>query len=129
MSDEVRLVSELTGDTYKTSAGSEIAVTKIANDVLMTSNEMAKMFGLGIRAVNKKLKKIFNSGELVEKQVSSILTHKADDGKLYCTKFYNLQVIVLVGSMPKSAEAETFQGWLDSPPKDHKKVMQARESG
>ncbi|MDR2457608.1 MAG: hypothetical protein LBD41_03915 [Clostridiales Family XIII bacterium] len=114
MSDEIRLVSELTGDTYKNSSGSEIAVIKIANDVLMTSKEMAKMFGVGVPAVNKKLKKIFNSGELVEKQVSSILTHKANDGKLYRTKFYNLQVIVSVGSMLKSAEAESFQNWLSS---------------
>jgi hypothetical protein len=48
----------------------------------------------------------------VEKQVSSILTHKADDGKLYRTTFYNLQVIIRVGLMLKSAEAEGFQNWL-----------------
>ncbi|MDR2408380.1 MAG: hypothetical protein LBE13_09770 [Bacteroidales bacterium] len=120
MNDEIRLVSELTGDTYKNSAGSEIAIIKIANDVLMTSKEMAKMFGVGIPAVNKKLKKIFNSGELVEKQVSSILTHKADDGKLYRTKFYNLQVIVSVGSMLKSQETESFQNWLSQ---KHNKLL------
>jgi hypothetical protein len=114
MNDEIRLVSELTGDTYKNSSGSEIAIIKIANDVLMTSKEMAKMFGVGIPAVNKKLRKIFNSGELVEKQVSSILTHKANDGKLYRTKFYNLQVITSVGSMLKSQEAVNFQNWLVS---------------
>jgi hypothetical protein len=112
MNDELRLVSELSGDTYKNSADSEIAVIKIANDVLMTSKEMAKIYGVGVPVISKKLKKIFSDGGLNKKQVSSILTHKADGGKLYRTKFYNLQVIILVGSMLKSAEAESFQQWF-----------------
>jgi len=112
MNDEIRLVSELIGDTYRNTSGSEITVIKVANDVLMTSKEMSKMFGVGVPAVNKKLKKIFDNGELAKKQVSSILTHKASDGKLYRTTYYNSQVIVKIGSMLKSAEAESFQKWL-----------------
>ncbi len=112
MNDGIRLVSELTGDTYKNTSGSEITVIKVANDVLMTSKEMAKMFGVGVPAVNKKLKKIFDNGELVKKQVSSILTHKATDGKLYRTTYYNSQVVVKVGLMLKSPEAVRFQEWL-----------------
>jgi len=112
INDDVRLVSELTGDTYRNSTGSEISVVKITNDVLMTTKEMARMFGVGVPTVHKKIAKIFNSKELNKKQVSSILTQKADDGKLYRTTFYNGQVIIRVGSMLKSAEAEAFQGWL-----------------
>jgi hypothetical protein len=112
MLDEIKLISQSAGGVYKNSRGLEIAVVKIANDVLMTSKEMAKMFGVGVPAVNKKLKKIFNNRELIEKQVSSILTHKADDGKLYRTTFYNLQVIAKVGSMLKSPETTNFQKWL-----------------
>jgi hypothetical protein len=112
MNDEIRLVSELSGDTYKNSSGSEIAVIKIANDVLMTSKEMAKIYGVGIPVISKKLKRIFSVGGLNKKQVSSILTHKADDGKLYRTTYYNSQVIILVGTMLKSPEAESFQKWL-----------------
>lgn len=115
MNDEIRLVSGLTGDTYKNSSGNEIAVVKISNDVLMASKEMAKMFGVGVPAISKKLKKIFSNGELNEKQVSSILTHKADDGKLYRTTFYNSQVIIAVGLLLKSPEAEGFQRWLGLP--------------
>jgi hypothetical protein len=48
MNDEIRLVSELSGNTYKNSNGSEIAVIKIANDVLMTSKEMAKIYGVKV---------------------------------------------------------------------------------
>ncbi|MDR1448574.1 MAG: hypothetical protein LBI63_06470 [Candidatus Ancillula sp.] len=106
------MVSELSSGTYKNSGGSEIAVIKIANDVLMTSKEMAKIYGVGIPVISKKLKRIFSVGGLNKKQVSSILTHKADDGKLYRTTYYNSQVIILVGTMLKSPEAESFQKWL-----------------
>lgn len=112
MSDETRFVSEMSGDTYKNSNGSEIAVIKVANDVVMTSKEMAKMFGVSIPVISKKLKRIFSDGTLNKKQVSSILTHKADDGKLYRTTFYNSQVVVRIGAMLKSSEAEAFQNWL-----------------
>jgi hypothetical protein len=53
MNDEIRLVSEMSGDTYKNSNGHEIAVIKIANDVVMTSKEMAKMFGVSIPVISK----------------------------------------------------------------------------
>lgn len=118
MGDEIRLISETSGDTYENSSGHEITVIKIANDVVMTSKEMAKMFGVGVPTISKKLKKLFASGELNEKQVSSILTHKADDGKLYRTTFYSSQVIIAVGLMLKSPEAENFQKWLGLPRKN-----------
>jgi hypothetical protein len=61
MKYKLRLVSELFSDTYKNSSGSEIAVLKISNDVLMTSKEMAKIFSVGIPAVNKNLKKFLTA--------------------------------------------------------------------
>ena len=112
MNDELRLVSELSGDTYKNSIGSEISIIKIANDILMTCKEMAKFYDVSYSAVSKKLKKLFTSGDLAKKQVSSILTHKATDGKLYRTTYYNSQVIYKIGTMLKSHEHENLQKWL-----------------
>lgn len=114
MSDEIRLVSETSSDTYKNSNGSEIAVIKIANDVLMTTKEMSKFYGVSVPTICKKLKKLFADSGVNEKQVSSILTHKASDGKLYRTTFYNSQVIIAIGTMLKSPEAKQFQEWLSS---------------
>ncbi len=48
-------------------------------------------------AITKHLKNIFESGELHENSVSSILEHTAEDGKKYSTKFYNLDAIISVG--------------------------------
>lgn len=114
MSDEVRLISEMSSDTYRNSSGSEIAVIKIANDVLMTTKEMSKFYGVSVPTICKKLRKLFADSGVNEKQVSSILTHKASDGKLYRTTFYNSQVIIAIGAMLKSPEAKQFQEWLST---------------
>lgn len=112
MNDRIRLVSETVGDTYRNSSGSEIAVIKIANDVLMTTKEMSKFYGVSVPTICKKLRKLFADSGVNEKQVSSILTHKASDGKLYRTTFYNSQVIIAIGAMLKSPEAKQFQEWI-----------------
>ena len=112
MSNGVRLVSEVSSNTYINSRGSEVAVIKIANDVLMTTKEMSKFYGVSVPTICKKLKKLFADSGVNEKQVSSILTHKASDGKLYRTTFYNSQVIIAIGTILKSPEAERFQKWL-----------------
>lgn len=114
MSNGIGLVSEISSYTYINSNGSEIAVIKIANDVLMTTKEMSKFYGVSVPTICKKLKKLFADSGVNEKQVSSILTHKASDGKLYRTTFYNSQVIIAIGTMLKSPEARQFQKWLST---------------
>ena len=59
----------------------------------LTQKRMADLFRVGIPAVNKHLKNIFESGELQEDSVVSILEITAQDGKKYSTKFYNLDAI------------------------------------
>jgi hypothetical protein len=67
MSDETRLTSELTDDnTYKNSIGSEVAVIKITNDILMTNKEMAKVFGVQDPVMNKNLKRFFPVANLAK---------------------------------------------------------------
>jgi hypothetical protein len=72
---------------------------------------MADLFGVGVPAVNKHLKNIFESGELQEESVISILEITADDGKKYSTKFYNLDAIISVGYRVNSAQATHFRIW------------------
>jgi len=62
-------------------------------------------------AITKHLKNIFDSGELVEYSVSSILEHTAADGKNYKTKFYNLDAIISVGYRVNSTQATHFRIW------------------
>jgi hypothetical protein len=79
--------------------------------VWLTQKRMADLFGVGIPAINKHLKNIFESGELQEDSVISILEITADDGKKYSTNFYNLDAIISVGYRVNSAQATHFRIW------------------
>ncbi len=79
--------------------------------VWLTQKKMADLFGVGIPAVNKHLKNIFETNELQEDSVVSILEITAEDGKKYSTKFYNLDAIISVGYRVNSAQATHFRIW------------------
>ena len=65
--------------------------------VWLTQDSIALLFGVQRPAITKHLKNIFESGELKEDSVSSILELTANDGKTYKTKFYNLDATISVG--------------------------------
>lgn len=80
-------------------------------NIWLTQKKIAELFNVGIPAVNKHLTNIFESGELDEKAVISILEITADDGKNYKTKFYNLDAIISVGYRVNSTQATQFRIW------------------
>jgi hypothetical protein len=112
MNDELRLQKELVLGTYEDAVGNKIAVVKIENNVLMTAKEIAKLYGVSVAYVRITLHKLYLRKVLVKKRVSNTLTHRADDGKLYETRYYNAEAIVAVGLAIKSVEAERFMEWL-----------------
>jgi hypothetical protein len=97
---------------YKTPNGKVKVETYLRHETLwLTQKRMADLFGVGIPGVNKHLHNIFESGELQEKSVVSILEITADDGKKYSTKFYNLDAIISVGYRVNSTQATNFRIW------------------
>jgi hypothetical protein len=79
--------------------------------VWLTQKALAELFGVKRPAITKHLGNIFESGELAEDSVSSILEHTADDGKTYSTKYYNLDAIIAVGYRVNSYQATQFRIW------------------
>ena len=77
----------------------------------LTQEALAELFGVGVPAVNKHLKNIFESGELSEDSVVSILETTAADGKAYSTRFHNLDAIIAVGYRVNSYQATQFRIW------------------
>lgn len=96
-----------------TSADGKIKVDVVLGDetVWLTQRSMASLFGVNVPAINKHLKNIFNSGELEEDSVISILEITATDSKKYKTKFYNLDAIISVGYRVNSYQATQFRIW------------------
>jgi hypothetical protein len=80
-------------------------------NIWLSQEKIAALFGVQRPAITKHLKNIFESGELAEHSVSSILEHTAADGKIYKTKFYNLDVIISVGYRVNSTQATHFRIW------------------
>ena len=80
-------------------------------NIWLTQKMLAELFGVQVPAINKHLKNIFESGELVEKSVISILETTALDGKSYKTRYYNLDAIIAVGYRVNSYHATQFRIW------------------
>lgn len=76
-----------------------------------TQKAMAQLFDVGVTAISKHLKNIFESGELVENSVISKMETTASDGKNYDTTFYNLDAIISVGYRVNSVRATQFRQW------------------
>lgn len=82
-----------------------------------TQKAMAELFGVGVPAISKHLKNIFEEGELDEKVVVSKMEtttqHGAMEGKTQRseTAFYSLDAIISVGYRVSSARATKFRQW------------------
>lgn len=76
-----------------------------------TQKAMAQLFDVGVPAISKHLKNIFESGELDEHSVISKMETTASDGKNYDTTFYNLDAIISVGYRVNSVRATQFRQW------------------
>ncbi|MBS4069658.1 MULTISPECIES: virulence RhuM family protein [unclassified Sulfurimonas] len=93
------------------SGENSIEVKVFDESVWLTQNMIAQLFDVQRPAITKHLKNIFESYELDENSVSSILEHTANDGKNYNTKYYNLDAIISVGYRVNSKKATQFRQW------------------
>jgi len=110
-------MSELPDDgtdfIFYSSKNGEVKIEVILKDetVWLSQKAMARLFNVKRPAITKHLKNIFETEELEEGSVSSILEHTAADGKTYKTKFYNLDAIIAVGYRVNSYQATQFRIW------------------
>lgn len=97
---------------YQTSDG-DVRVECLFRDETfwLQQKAIAELFHVKVPAVSKHLKNIFQSGELQEDSVVSILETTAADGKTYATKYYNLDAIIAVGYRVNSYQATQFRIW------------------
>ncbi|MBU0698196.1 MAG: virulence RhuM family protein [Proteobacteria bacterium] len=79
--------------------------------IWLTQKAIGELFGKSKATISEHLSNIFETGELVENSVSSILETTASDGKSYKTRFYNLDAIISVGYRVNSYQATQFRIW------------------
>ena len=76
-----------------------------------TQKAMAQLFGVGVPAVSKHLKNIFEEGELMADSVISKMETTATDAKTYEISYYSLDAIIAVGYRVSSLKATRFRQW------------------
>jgi hypothetical protein len=103
---------------YSTPNGEVKVEVLLNNDTLwLTQERMAKLFGVQRPAITKHLKNIFESNELEEQVVCSILEHTTEHGAMadktqtQQVKYYNLDAVISVGYRVNSAQATQFRIW------------------
>jgi prophage maintenance system killer protein len=99
---------------YQTPDGTANLDVRLENETIwLTQAQMAELFGTKRPAITKHLVNIFNTNELTENSVCSILEHTANDGKIYQTKFYSLDAVLSVGYRISSKNATQFRIWAN----------------
>ena len=103
---------------YNLPDGEESVQAYIKDDTIwLTQKAISQLFGVGVPAISKHIKNIFEEGELEEKVVVSKMeittAHGAIEGKTQAHEvcFYNLDVIISVGYRVNSRKATKFRQW------------------
>ncbi len=103
----------------------EVLLDEKGETIWLTQTQLAQLFGTQRPAITKHLKNIFNSQELEEAMVSSILEHTtahgAIDQKTQKTKvkYYSLDAVLAVGYRVNSIKASHFRIWATRVLKDY----------
>lgn len=106
---------------YTTLDGDIKVDTVLQNETIsLTQEKMAELFGVQRPAITKHLQNIFDSAELDEQVVRSILEHTTAHGAIpgktqtKTVKYYNLDAIIAVGYRINSKRATQFRIWATS---------------
>ncbi|WP_036246445.1 virulence RhuM family protein [Methylococcus capsulatus] len=92
----------------------KVRVLVQAETLWLTLAHMAELFGVGVPAISKHLKNIFESGELArEATVSKMETVQNEGGRQVrrALEYYNLDAIIAVGYRVNSRRATQFRIW------------------
>jgi len=113
MTQQLSLQDQTTEFLLYTAPNGEVKVEVLLSNetIWLTQKRMAELFDVGVPAISKHLKNIFESNELNQDSVVSILETTADDGKKYQTQYYNLDAVISVGYRVNSAQATQFRIW------------------
>ncbi|MCM8537005.1 MAG: virulence RhuM family protein [Lentisphaeraceae bacterium] len=97
---------------YSTGEGQmKVEVFLHEENVWLTINQMAELFGKDKSGISRHLKNIFESGELEKNSVVANFATTAADGKTYQVDYYSLDAIISVGYRVNSTKATQFRIW------------------
>ena len=105
---------------FKDISGTVEVMARLVSDTLWLSlNQLVELFGRDKSVISRHLKKIFDSGELLERSVVANYATTATDKKIYNVEHYNLDAIISVGYRVNSKRGVEFRKWANNVLKDH----------
>lgn len=96
---------------YQSNNNAQVEVTFSGNDLWLSLNQIAELFGRDRSVIGKHLKKIFKEEELYENSVRAFFALTAQDGKIYQVEHFNLDAIISVGYRVNSKQGTQFRKW------------------
>jgi hypothetical protein len=97
---------------YRPNEAAEHIEVRIENEtVWLNQAQMAVLFGQTKQNISLHINNCFKENELIPDSVVKESLTTAKDGKLYKTKFYNIDVIISVGYRVKSNQGSQFRIW------------------
>jgi len=103
---------------YKTQSGdTKIDVRFDGENVWLTQELMAELFGKARSTIAEHIQNIFTEGELDEKLVCRDFRHTTKHGAIegktqeFSVKYYNLDAIICIGYRVKSPQGTAFRQW------------------
>lgn len=105
---------------YQSKSGAiELRADTERETIWLTQEQLTALFDVKKAAISKHLKNIFESGELIEDAVVSILEITAKDNKKYQVMHFNLDAVLSVGYRVNSKKATQFRQWATRTLKAH----------
>ncbi len=87
--------------------------------VWLTQKDLADLFKTERSVITKHIRNIFNTQELDRNSVCAKFAHTANDGKVYQTQYFNLDMIISVGYRVNSKQGTQFRIWASTVLKQH----------
>jgi len=118
---QLSIKDELTDFLLYSAPDGNVKVEVLLNEetVWLSQKSIAQLFGVQVPAISKHLKNIFETKELEENAVVSILETTASDNKTYHVKYFNLDAIISVGYRVNSRQATQFRIWATKTLKEY----------
>jgi len=105
---------------YQSEDGTSALDVHLKNEtVWLTQKQIADLFATERSVVTKHIGNVFRTGELAREAVCAKFAHTAEDGKIYRTSFYNLDVIIAVGYRVNAKRGTQFRIWATQVLRDH----------
>ena len=100
------------------SASDSIEVMVASDNVWLTQDMIATLYGKGRSTITEHLNNIFSDGELHEDSTRRNFRRVANNGKEYDFKYYSLEAVIAVGFRTNSDRAILFRSWASTVLKD-----------